>query len=224
MSTTRSADETYIVNRYERLWHDWKPQYDYKHLKGGRIAEILAATGGFAPVALELGVGPGGVAAALSRRGMKVIGIDLSSDALMKAKEHCRFDQVSLMRGSGFSLPFADKALPLVYASQVLHLFDASGRQSIMAEVHRVLQPGGRFVFDMKNASSHLLRVARYSADRRKRNFPRQSEILRLLGATGFTGVSRWPGVLPVLGSARLPNLALVRALAHTTFFVATRE
>jgi SAM-dependent methyltransferase len=221
MSTTKSA-EAYIVNRYERLWKDWQPEYGYKHVKGSRIAEIIAQTGGFPAVGLEVGVGPGGVAAALSRRGIRVIGIDLSSDALMKAKEHCRADRVSLMRGSGFSLPFRDASLPLVYASQVLHLFDAEGRRNMMAEVHRVLKPGGRFVFDMKNASSHLLRVARYSSERRKRNFPGQSEIVRLLKETGFSTIARRPGVLPVLHWERVPNLAIFRALAHTTFFIAT--
>lgn len=223
MRNTESS-ESYIVNRYERLWQRWQPHYDYKHTKGARIAQIVSETGGLAPLALELGVGPGGVAAAISARGMKIIGIDLSPDALIKATEHCRSANVRLMRGSGFALPFRDRSLPLVYASQVLHLFDSAGRLAIMNEVHRVLKPGGRFIFDMKNASSHLLRVARYSADRRKRNFPGHAEIMSLLELAGFAEITRKPGVLPLVKWTTVPNLSLFRALAHTTFFVAKRD
>jgi SAM-dependent methyltransferase len=218
-----NTEEAYIVDRYQRLWQRWRPVYDYKHVKGARISEILDRSGGHAPLALELGVGPGGIAAALSRKGMRVVGIDLSADALARAKEHCREDRVDLLRGSGFSLPLRDRSLPLVYASQVLHLFDLEGRSAIAREVYRVLKPGGRFVFDMKNASSHLLKVMRYSAERRHKNFPPQSEILGLLGEAGFTGVTRAAGVFPVVPAALVPNVGLLRSLAHTTFFVARR-
>ena len=180
-----TPEESYVVNRY-RLWESWQPKrYGYKHLKGARIAQIIEDTGRIPPVAIELGVGPGGVAAALSKRGTHVIGIDLSPDALVKAKEHCRGLSVSLMRGSGFSLPFKDSSLPLVYASQVLHLFDSPGRLAIMSEVLRVLAPGGRFVFDLKNISSHPLRYFRSSRERRRRNFPSNTEIRGLLTESG---------------------------------------
>ncbi len=218
-----NEEEAYIVDRYRRLWQRWQPVYDYKHVKGARISEILDKSGGHGPLALELGVGPGGIAAALSRKGMKVVGIDLSADALARAKEHCQSDNVDLLRGSGFALPFRDRSLPLVYASQVLHLFDSTGREAIMSEVFRVLAPGGRFVFDMKNSMSHLFRVMRYSAHRRKKNFPPQAEILDLLAKTGFSAVTREAGVYPVVPAAMVPNLGLLRGLAHTTFFVAKR-
>jgi len=212
--------EAYIVKRYAEIWGQ-PPAYQYKHAKGERIAEILRDSGGVGKLAVELGVGPGGIARTISRHGTRVIGIDLSPDALKRATEHCAGDNVTLMRASGFSLPFRDGSLPVVYASQVIHLFDASGRLAIMREVRRVLQPGGRFVFDMKNASSHLLRVARYSRERRRRNFPPQQEILRLLGEAGFATVTRRPGMLPLVRLPHVPNNAIVRAVAHTTFFIA---
>jgi SAM-dependent methyltransferase len=212
--------EAYIVKRYAEIWGQ-QPAYQYKHAKGERIAEILRDSGGVGRLAVELGVGPGGIARTISRHGTRVIGIDLSPDALKRANEHCAGDNVTLMRASGFSLPFRDASLPLVYASQVIHLFDAAGRLAIMREVRRVLQPGGRFVFDMKNASSHLLRVARYSRERRRRNFPSQHEILRLLSEAGFSTVTRRPGMLPLVRLTHIPNNPLVRAVAHTTFFIA---
>lgn len=218
-----TSEESYVVNRY-RLWESWQPKrYGYKHLKGERIAQIIEDTGGIPPVAIELGVGPGGVAAALSKHATRVIGIDLSPDALIRAKEHCQGLSVSLMRGSGFSLPFKDSSLPLVYASQVLHLFDSPGRLALMTEAFRVLAPGGRFVFDLKNVSSHPLRYLRSSPQRRQRNFPADAEIQQLLVQAGYQGVTTMPGVLPLVKWTSVPNNGVFRSLAHTTFFVATR-
>lgn len=217
-----ASEEAYVVNRY-KLWQQWEKRFDYKHVKGARIAQIINETGGFAPVALELGVGPGGIAAALSRLGMRIIGVDLSPDALVIAKDHCSTEKVRLMRASGFSLPFRDQSLELIYASQVLHLFDSPGRLSIMREACRVLRPGGRFLFDMKNISSHPLRFCRSSSERRKRNFPPRAEVTALLRQAGFSTIALRPGVLPLFRWAHVPNIAVCRGLAHTTFFVATR-
>lgn len=215
--------EAYAIRRYAQVWQHWARSYDYKHVKGARIARIVEETGGEVPIALELGVGPGAIAAALSRRGMKIIGVDLSPDALEKAKQQCRMDNVSLLRGSGFALPFGDRTLALIYASQVLHLFDDEGRLELMREAHRVLQPGGRFLFDMKNALSHPWRVFSSSRAQKRINFPPQSKIITSLQDAGFSTVTRRAGVLPGVHWARVPNIGAFRMVAHTTFFVATR-
>jgi len=215
--------ESYIVDRY-KLWDRWKPaNYSYKHVKGARIAQILEDTGGVAPLTLELGVGPGGVASEVSRHGAKVIGIDLSPDALALAKRYCARYNVNLMRASGFALPFVDRSLDLVYASQVLHLFDAVGRLALLKEAHRVLKPGGRFVFDMKNITSHPARYWTSKKEKRERNFPPTSQIMALLKNSGYSSVVTRPGVLPLYKAPRVPNLWLFRLLSHTTFFIAVR-
>jgi ubiquinone/menaquinone biosynthesis C-methylase UbiE len=221
MRSTQSA-ESYVTQRYT-LWRNLAINFDYKRKKASRIAEILSEAGQSSRVALELGVGPGGIAAELSRRGMRIIGMDISPDALERAKAHCKDADVRLLRGSGFSLPFLDRSLDLVYASQVLHLFDSPGRLSIMEEVHRVLRPGGQFLFDLKNASSHPIRYLRSSAKRRRRNFPSQAEMIDLARRSGFTTVDTRPGVLPVVGWRKVPNVMGFRQVAHTTFFLATR-
>ena len=195
--------------------------FAYKETKSIRLAQILGETGGLTPAALEVGVGPGGIAGPLSRRWMRVVGIDLSLEALERAKEYCRDDRVMLLRGSGFSLPFRDQSFPLVYAAQVLHLFDTDGRLRLMHEVRRVLRPGARFVFDMKNAFSHPLRYWTSSASRKLRNFPSTDEIQALLDRAGFRDVEVRPGVMPGLGAVQVPNAGLFRALAHTLFFIA---
>ena len=195
--------------------------FAYKETKSVRLAQILGETGGLAPTALELGVGPGGIAGPMSRRGIQIVGIDLSPEALNRAKEHCRGDRVVLLRGSGFALPFQSESFPLVYASQVLHLFDNDGRLRLMREARRVLRPGGRFVFDMKNFLSHPVRYWTSSAKRKQNNFPGTKEIETLLKEAGFASVDVRPGVMPGLGAVQVPNASLFRVMAHTRFFVA---
>jgi len=215
--------DEYIKRRYER-WRLMAVPFDYKRAKSNRIAEIIKDTGGLPVTALELGVGPGGIAGPMSRQGMHVFGMDLSVDALFRAKEYCRDDKVSLLLGNGFALPFADRTFPLVYASQVLHLFDHDGRLSLMREAHRVLKPNGRFVFDMKNAVTHVFRYMRSSAERKQRNFPPLGELSALLRQAGFTDVEMRPGLLPGFSTARVPNLSLFNTIAHTVFFVARKS
>ena len=219
--STQSA-EAYVTKRY-RFWRTAAVDFDYKHRKGTRIAQIMRETGGLEPLVLELGVGPGGVAVSVSREGVRVVGIDISPDALDRAKEHCRLHQVRLLRASGFQLPFRDESFPLIYASQVLHLVDSAERLAMMQEAYRVLKPGGRFVFDMKNIWSHPLRFLRATAARRRTNFPSHSEVVALLRRCGFAGIIRRAGVLPFAHWAKVPNVALLRQVAHTTFFVAWR-
>lgn len=212
--------EDYIKRRYER-WRTMAVPFEYKQKKSARIAQIFADTGGLPKTALELGVGPGGIAGPLSERGVRVVGIDLSWDALQRAQAHCRGQQVHLLRGSGFALPFPDGTFPVVYASQVLHLFDGDGRLNLMREVRRVLARDGRFVFDMKNVLTHAVGYWRASGSKRRRNFPSTQEITDLLDKAGFTSVDTRPGVMPGLGAVPVPNAGVFRAVAHTVFFVA---
>jgi len=214
------SDEDYIKQRYRRWRHTLVP-FSYKQTKSVRLAQILEETGGLSSVALELGVGPGGIAAPLSRRGVRVVGIDLSAEALERAKQYCRNDDVALLRGSGFRLPFPDSSISLVYASQVLHLFDNKIRLRLMQEVRRVLRSGARFVFDMKNVWSHPLRYWMSPAKLKRRNFPSTAEVRTLLDCAGFGDVELRPGVMPGLGARQVPNVNLLRAMSHTRFFIA---
>ena len=223
MTQPRASSESHIVEQYER-WSTTDVPFDYKRTKGGRIDAILQESGGRPRLALEVGVGPGGIARLLSQEGIHVVGMDLSPEALVRAQEHCRGHKVGLLRGSGFSLPFRDGTFPAVYASQVLHLFQDDGRLALMREVHRVLERNGRFVFDMKNRLAHASRYLGSTAGRKRRNFPPLATIRTLLQQAGFSDIDMRPGVLPVVGLTHVPNLSVLRWIAHTTFFVARRS
>src|SRR5262249_29991363 len=149
------------------------------------------------------------------------IGMDLSGEGLVQAQKHCASARVSLLRASGFALPFANASLPLVYASQVLHIFDHAGRLTVMEEARRVLRPGGRFVFDMKNIATHPLRYLKTASDRRVRNFPSSRDIEDLLHRAGYSRVVIRAGLFPGLGASAPVNLGPLNLIAHTRFYVA---
>jgi ubiquinone/menaquinone biosynthesis C-methylase UbiE len=212
--------EAYVEKGYRR-WSTQIIPFDYKERKGERIADIIRNTGGLPPLAVEIGVGPGAVAKAVSQAGPHVIGMDLSAEGLVKAQKHCAAAHVDLLRASGFSLPFVDGSIPLIYASQVLHIFDHAGRLQFMEEARRVLQPGGRFVFDMKNIATHPLRYLKTDAARRVRNFPSSRDIEGLLRRAGFSRVVIRAGLFPVIGAAAPTDLGPLNLMAHTRFYVA---
>jgi SAM-dependent methyltransferase len=91
--------------------------------------------------ALEIGVGTGLVALGLRDLGHRVLGVDLSPP--MAARAAARLGPVVAL-GDAMRLPVADAALDQAYSVWVLHL--VGDRSTVLAEVARVLRPGGRYV------------------------------------------------------------------------------
>ena len=90
---------------------------------------------------LEVGVGTGLVAAALTERGAQVVGVDLSP--AMLAKAHARLGP-RVVVGDAMALPVASASLANVYFVWVLHL--VGDVPATLAEAARVLRPGGRII------------------------------------------------------------------------------
>src|SRR5207244_4496246 len=88
---------------------------------------------------LEVGVGTGVVALGLRQRGRRVVGIDLS--APMLARGRARLGPC-LVRGDACRLPFAVRSFPAAVSVWVIHTIGSP--QDLLAEVTRVLRPGGR--------------------------------------------------------------------------------
>jgi ubiquinone/menaquinone biosynthesis C-methylase UbiE len=221
MSHTREREDS--ITEHYPLWRDLDVDFKYKRRKAARIGEIVRETGAIGGLAVELGVGPGGIAAHISRMGIHVVGVDLSPDALSRAREHCRGSRVSLLRGSGFSLPFLSQSVRLLYAPQVLHLFDDSDRAELAAEAHRVLAPGGHFIFDMKNRAAHIVRYLKADARKRAKVYPGEPRLAHMLREAGFATVETRPGVLPGLSVSAVPDVRLFKVLTHTRFYIARK-
>ncbi|KUI21479.1 SAM-dependent methyltransferase [Mycobacterium sp. GA-1285] len=96
-------------------------------------------------VALDVGSGPGNVTASLARaagpEGL-ALGIDVSRPMLARAVSAQAGPNVGFLRADAQRLPFRDAAFDVVTSLAVLQLIPEPS--SAVAEMHRVLRPGGR--------------------------------------------------------------------------------
>ncbi len=129
----------------------WRPEAAFAALHWlaaarGRLVPRPLADG---EVLVDLGCGGGLMAPHASS--YRHIGVDLSASALTVAARH----GLLVVRGDAARLPVADGAAGVVLAGELLeHVHDL---ETVVAEVARVLRPGGTVVIDTINAT----RVAR---------------------------------------------------------------
>jgi len=97
---------------------------------------------------LDLGCGAGTdtlVAAQMVGPGGRVTGIDMTPEMLDRARASAAemgLDNVELVEGEVESLPFASESFDVVISNGVIDLIP--DKESVFAEIHRVLRPGGR--------------------------------------------------------------------------------
>lgn len=92
---------------------------------------------------LELGCGNGKTARALVATAQMVVGVDFSRPGLTACRRSVQSTHLHLVEGDVLRLPFAEGTFDGVMAVHVLgHLMEGE-REEAMAEVRRVLVPGG---------------------------------------------------------------------------------
>ena len=103
------------------------------------LREQLAAAGGSR--VLDVGCGEAQLAAELALAGARVVGIDLSAEALRRARAHTRGLDLRLITDPE-RWPLADASFDLVWAGETIeHVLDTA---RWLSEARRVLRPGGR--------------------------------------------------------------------------------
>ena len=115
----------------------------------GFYVEEARRSGG--PV-VELGVGTGRISIPIAADGIQVIGVDSSEGMLAVARERDELAGVELdLRYGDFRDPPVDGTFPLVTIPfrSLLHMQTDADRRAVVRSVHRLLEPGGRFVFDV---------------------------------------------------------------------------
>ncbi len=131
---TEIAERRYASKPY--IWHSAR----FDAFRGRRV--------------LEIGCGIGLDGASFARGGARYVGVDLSSESLRLARE--QFDLFGLPGGllqtNAERMPFADASVDHVYSHGVLQ--HSPDTEAIVAEMHRVLRPGGTFHVMVYNRSS----------------------------------------------------------------------
>ncbi|MCK7627736.1 class I SAM-dependent methyltransferase [Streptomyces sp. RS10V-4] len=98
---------------------------------------------------LDAGCGAGPLSAALRDRGALVTGIDASAGMLALARRRLGDDAALHQADLSDPLPFADDTFDDVVASLVLHYLEDWG--PTLAELRRVLRPGGRLIASVEH-------------------------------------------------------------------------
>jgi SAM-dependent methyltransferase len=95
---------------------------------------------------LEVGSGRGGGASYVMRylAPRRVVGLDVAAAAVTFANRHHRVPGLTYVRGDAENLPFPDASFDVVLNVESCHAYADAPR--FLAEVRRVLRPGGRFV------------------------------------------------------------------------------
>ena len=113
----------------------------FVHELAGGVLEWLAAKPG--EKILDLGCGDGQLTQRIAATGADVLGVDASADMVRAARER----GVVADLGDAEQLPYADKTFDAVFSNAALHW--VRNQDAMIAQIDRVLKPGGRFVAEM---------------------------------------------------------------------------
>jgi 2-polyprenyl-6-hydroxyphenyl methylase/3-demethylubiquinone-9 3-methyltransferase len=102
-------------------------------------------------LALDVGCGGGLLAEEFARLGCRVTGVDPSANSLATARTHATAAGLAIdyRQASGEALPFESGSFDIVFCCDVLE--HVSSVAAVVAEIARVLRPGGVFLYDTIN-------------------------------------------------------------------------
>lgn len=143
---------------YEEKYWEWGDlsahldrEFPPEFFESGRIARALAMAEGSR--VLDLGCFIGLCSHHLALRGHQVVGVDVDENCIEIARRKHSHPKLSFEHTDGRGLEFDDASFDCVLLLEVLeHSFNPRG---LVAEIHRVLKPGGCLIVSVPNASSY---------------------------------------------------------------------
>ena len=137
--------EPWFVEAFRAAYLD---VYPHRDLEAARSEARYLVACGVRGRALDLCCGNGRHVQALRELGVEAFGIDLSRDLLARA----RGVRNELACGDARAIPVGDARMDAVVSLfSSFGYFGESGDRDVVAEIGRVLRPGGRFVLDLMN-------------------------------------------------------------------------
>jgi len=151
------------------------------------VADDLAAAVAPAASVLDVGCGPGHLAARLADRGLAVTGIDLDPAMIARAEQRLG-SRAALTTADVASLPYSDSTFDVVVSTISMHHW--ADQTTGLAEIGRVLKRGGvALIFDFGGARVPLHGHIQGPAPHVERS------VLDLVTETRW----RWPGPVSLL-------------------------
>jgi ubiquinone/menaquinone biosynthesis C-methylase UbiE len=135
-----------LKTRQREMWASFAPTAIFTTPVAAHLVEFVQVKLG--DMVLDSGTGTGVVAITAARAGASVTGLDLTPALLDVARENARIAKLATTQwfeGDVESLPFPDGQFDVV-VSQFGHMF-APRPDVAVAEMRRVLKPGGRIAF-----------------------------------------------------------------------------
>jgi ubiquinone/menaquinone biosynthesis C-methylase UbiE len=177
--------------------HDWfLPLYDpvQKLLGADAARQQMIERAELAPGqrVLEIGCGTGSLLLQIAAQQPEVelVGLDPDPKALSLARSKCERRGVATQLDAGFSdaLPYAEASFDRVFSSFMFHHLDAAVKRATLAEVRRVLRPGGSLhLLDFGGPAGYSggwLAKLLHASDHLRDNF--EGRIGALMAAAGF--------------------------------------
>jgi ubiquinone/menaquinone biosynthesis C-methylase UbiE len=125
-----------LVNEH---WLRYK--YIREHLTTEKVLDIACGSG-YGSYYLSL------------NNGLSVIGADVSSDSIAKAKKNYQKDNLQFQVANALSLPFKDNSFDSVVSLETIEHFNVSDQKLYIAELKRVLKPEGKLWLSTPNAEA----------------------------------------------------------------------
>lgn len=124
----------------ERFVPEVHGNIELEHLHRYLLACKLAA----GKVVLDIASGEGYGSAMLAKTANKVIGVDISNEAIMHAQEKYQAENLSFRLGSCSAIPLEDGSVDMVVSFETIEHHNE--HDAMMREIKRVLRPGGVLV------------------------------------------------------------------------------
>lgn len=142
-----SQDPVATLKKQQReLWASFTPMAMFTTPVAGHLVKFARISPG--ETVLDVGTGTGVVAITAARSGAQVTALDLTPALLEQARENGKIalqENIVWTEGDAEQLPYADASFDVVL-SQFGHMF-APRPDVAVAEMRRVLKPGGRIAF-----------------------------------------------------------------------------
>lgn len=176
-----------------------------------------------ASLVLEIGVGAGYLLTRLNRdAGCVCVGLDILPSAIQASKGTAAAGgaTLSLLRGTGFSLPIADSVFDVVMSHGVIEHYPPALARRMLAEHTRVCRPGGLVLVSVPNTLDLVHGLRRWWLGRRYAYYPERSysprTLARDLRASGLE-VTGADGYAPLWSLRQAPSAYALVTLLHKT-------